>query len=228
MEELTGEIILRQIRKSNTPALIFTGCLLLITGTCTAFCIYSRGIFDVATALVAVAALASFVLTMISLFRWIFVSKSRVLQPFGNAIAMAGCIRAGGTFAIWQTPPYRKYQLIITEEYLVCPARVESWLQLSEIISVQRCVLNGAGFFRCLLKARSLFAARAALSVTHKERAYHKRHPLPDTEIFDLLILRDQRKKRHNYFVSAADFHDVLAFIREYQPDAVLKKDKTI
>ena len=228
MEELTGEIVLRQIRKSCTPALISTGFLFLAAGTCTVICAVRRGFFTPATIVCAAFTLAALILLLISLFRWIFVTKSRVLQPFGNAIAMAGCIRAGGTFAIWQTPPYRKYPLIITEEYLVCPARVESWLPLSEISSVQRCVLNSAGFLRCLLKAHSLFAARAALSVSHKERAYHKRHPLPDTEIFDLLILRDQKKKRHNYFISAADFHDVLAFIREYQPDAVFKPDKTI
>ncbi|MBR3418857.1 MAG: hypothetical protein IKG82_09240 [Oscillospiraceae bacterium] len=228
MEELTGEIVLRQIRKSYTPALICAGCLFLCTGICTAVCALRYGFFTPATIVCAALAFAALILLLISLFRWIFVTKSRVLQPFGNAIAMAGCIRAGGTFAIWQTPPYRKYPLIITEEYLVCPARVESWLQLSEISSAQRYVLNGAGFLRCLLKAHSLFAARAALSVTHKDRAYHKRHPLPDTELFDLLVLRDQKKKRHNYFVSVADFHDVLAFIREYQPDAVFRPDKTI
>ena len=72
------------------------------------------------------------------------------------------------------------------------------------------------------------YAAAAALSVSRKDRAYHKRHPLPDTEIFDMLILRDQKKKQHHYAVSAADFHDVLAFIREYQPEAVFRPDKTI
>ena len=228
MEELTGEIVLRQIRKSYTPALISAGCLFLCTGICTAVCALRYGFFTPATIVCAALAFAALILLLISLFRWIFVTKSRVLQPFGNAIAMAGCIRAGGTFAIWQTPPYRKYPLIITEEYIVCPARVQSYLPLSEISSVQRCVLNNAGFLRCLLKARSRYAAAAALSVSRKDRAYHKRHPLPDTEIFDMLILRDQKKKQHHYAVSAADFHDVLAFIREYQPDAAIKPDKTI
>ena len=228
MENLTGELILKQLRKSYTPSLICSACLLLITGTCTAVCAVRRGIFDVATIICAVTAFASLILLLVYLFRWIFVSKSPVLQPFGNAIAMAGCIRAGGTFAIWQTPPYRKYQLIITEEYIVCPSRVQSYLPLSEIASVQRCIMNNAGVLRCLLKAHSLSAASAALSVSHKERAYHKRRPLPDTELFDMLILRDQKTKQHHYAVSAADFHDVLAFIREYQPDTVFKPDKTI
>ena len=228
MEELNGELILTQLRKSYTPALIGAAVLFTAAGCCTAISAVKRGIPDIVTVILAAVSAVLLILLRVILYKWIFVTKHKVLKPFGNAIAMAGCIRAGGTFAIWQTPPYRKYPLIITEEYIVCPARVQSYLPLSEISSVQRCVLNNAGFLRCLLKARSRYAAAAALSVSRKDRAYHKRHPLPDTEIFDMLILRDQKKKQHHYAVSAADFHDVLAFIREYQPDAVFRPDKTI
>ena len=228
MEELTGELILNQLRKSYKPTLICAAVLFSAAGCCTAISAVKRGIPDLVTVLLAAAAAAALIFFLIVLFKFIFVKKHSVLKPFGNAIAMAGCIRAGGTFAIWQTPPYRKYPLIITEEYIVCPARVQSYLPLSEISSVQRCIMNNAGFLRCLLKAHSHSAAAAALSVSRKERAYHKRHPLPDTEIFDMLILWDQKKKQHHYAVSAADFHDVLAFIREYQPDAAIKPDKTI
>ena len=228
MENLTGEVILKQLRKRYTPSLICTVCLFVIAAVCTGICAYMRGMTDVVTIIAAAVSAVILIMMLIVLFHWIFVTKDKVLQPFGNAIAMAGCIRAGGTFAIWQTPPYRKYPLIITEEYIVCPARVQSYLPLREIAFVQRRILNGAGVLRCLLGARSLSAAGAALSVTRKERAYHKRHPLPDTEQFDLLILWDQKKKQHHYFVSAADFHDVLAFIREYQPEAVFRPDKKI
>ena len=227
MENLTGELILKQLRKSYTPSLICSACLLLITGTCTAVCAVRRGIFDVATIICAVTAFASLILLLVYLFRWIFVSKSPVLQPFGNAIAMAGCIRAGGTFAIWHTPPYRKHQLIITEEYIVCPEKVQSYLALDKIMNVQRRMLNGAGFLKILLATRS-FSAAKALGVSGKERRLHKDHPLPETEQFDLLVIRDLKKHRHLYYVSVADFHDVLAFLREYLPDAQIRPERSI
>ena len=170
---------------------------------------------------------AALVFFLIALYRVIFIEKHPLIKQFGSAIALAGCIRAGGTFAIWHTPPYRKHQLIITEEYIVCPEKVQSYLGLETITTVQRCMLHGAGYLRVLFGTRS-FSAAKALGVSGKDRRYHKQHPLPETEQFDLLCLWDIKKRRHLYYVAAADFHDVLAFLREYLPEAQIKPERSI
>ena len=105
MENLTGEAILKQLRKRYTPSLICTVCLFVIAAVCTGICAYMRGMTDVVTIIAAAVSAVILIMLLIVLFHWIFVTKDKVLQPFGNAIALAGCIRAGGTFAIWQTPP---------------------------------------------------------------------------------------------------------------------------
>lgn len=225
-EELNEEVILRQLRDSYTPMLIFLTIVFMIAGGTGIYLLFRFGLWHIGTICALAVAAILLILTLYQLYKWIFVEKSPILEPFGNAIAMAGCIRAGGTFAIWQTPPARKHSLIITEDYIVCPERVQSYLPLSEIMGVRRCVLDNAGFLRCLFRARSLSAAAEALSIKHSDRVFWKSHPQPDTERFDLLVLRDHKRHVHHYFVSVADFHDVLAFLREYQPEAVFKADK--
>lgn len=227
MEELTGEVILEQLRKGPAVTAVSAGVLCLILAICMGISALMSGFFCIVTLILAGLALIALIVSLIALYKLIFVQKNRVLQQFGNPIAMAGCLRAGGTVALWQTPPYRKYPLMITEEYIVCPARVQSYLPLPEIRSLQRCAVQHTRFLRILMKSRS-FAAAKDLSDSHKDRVFHAHHPLPDTERFDLLFLWDQKKHRHRYYVSAADFHDVLAFLREYQPEIQVKPEKTI
>ena len=104
---------------------------------------------------------------------------------------------------------------------------MQSYLGLETITHVQRWMLHGAGFLRILLRTGSLSAAKA-LGISGKDRRYHKQHPLPETEQFDLLCLRDVKKRRHLYYVAVADFHDVLAFLREYLPEAQIKPERSI
>lgn len=224
MEELNEEVVLRQLRDSYKPLLIFYIIICLTAGIGGLICAMLYGLVSIpAIGLFAVAAIM-LILTMIRLYKFIFIEKSKILEPFGNAIAMAGCIRAGGTFAIWQTPPTRRHPLIITEEYIVSPERVQSYLPLKDIIAVRRCVLQGAGVLRCLFRARSLSAASDAFEANRRTREAM----LPDTERYDMLILRDHKRHVYHYLVSVADFHDVLAFLREYQPDAVFRPDTKV
>ena len=227
MEELTGDLILEQMRRDYGHIACGKFFLLLIPAAGMGLSAYRRGILDPVTIIFAVLTLAALVFFLLALFRVIFIEKHPLIKQFGSAIALAGCIRAGGTFAIWHTPPYRKHQLIITEEYIVYPDKVQSYLPLEKITHVQRCMLHGAGFLRILFGTRSLSAAKA-LGVPAKERRFHKQHPLPETEQFDLLCLWDQKKHRHLYYVAVADFHDVLAFLREYLPEAEIKPERSI
>lgn len=222
MEELTDEVVLQQLRDSYKPLLTCYLFVFMATAISGAICAFMYGFLRISTISLFAIAFIFLILFAMQLYKFIFVEKSKVLEPFGNAIAMAGCIRAGGTFAIWQTPPARRHPLIITEEYIVSPERVQSYLPLSEIIGVRRCVLQGAGAIRCLFRARSISAANDAFAVNRRAREAQ----LPDTERYDMLILRDNKRHVHHYLVSIADFHDVLAFIREYQPEAVFKPDK--
>ena len=227
MVELTGDLILEQMRRDYGHIAFGKFFLLLIPAAGLGLSAYRRGFLDPVTVVFAVLTLIGLIVFLLALFRVIFIEKHPLIKRFGSAIALAGCIRAGGTFAIWHTPPYRKHQLIITEEYIVCPEKVQSYLPLETINNVQRIQLHGAGFLRILLGTRSLAAAKK-LSVPGKERRFHKQHPLPETEQFDLLCLRDQKKHRHLYGVSVADFHDVLAFLREYLPDAQIAPERSI
>lgn len=227
MEELTGDLILEQMRRDYGRTACGTFILLLIPAAGMLASAFLRGWLDPLTIVLGVLTLAALVLFLCTLFKAIFIEKHPLIKQFGSAIALAGCIRAGGTFAIWHTPPYRKHQLIITEEYIVCPEKVQSYLPLEKITTVQRCILNGAGFLKLLLKVRSLSTAKI-LGISAKDRRYQKQHPLPDTEKFDLLCLWDAKKHRHLYYVAVADFHDVLAFLREYQPEAHLKPEHSI
>ena len=227
MEELTGDLILEQMRRDYGRSACGRLILLLLPAAAMGVSAYLRGIKDPVTIILAVLTAAALMFFMFGLYRVIFIEKHPLIQQFGSAIALAGCIRAGGTFAIWHTPPYRKHQLIITEEYIVCPEKVQSYLALEKIMNVQRRMLNGAGFLKILLATRS-FSAAKALGVSGKERRLHKDHPLPETEQFDLLVIRDLKKHRHLYYVSVADFHDVLAFLREYLPDAQIRPERSI
>ena len=227
MEELTGDLILEQMRRDYGHIACGKFFLLLIPAAGMGLSAYWRGFLDPVTVILAVLTLICLILFLIALFRVILIEKHPLIKRFGSAIALAGCIRAGGTFAIWHTPPYRKHQLIITEEYIVCPEKVQTYLPLETISDVQRIQLHSAGFLRVLFGTRS-FAAAKALGVPAKERRFHKQHPLPDTEQFDLLCLRDQKKHKHLYNVSVADFHDVLAFLREYLPEAQIKPERSI
>ena len=227
MEELTGDLILEQMRRDYGHNAFGMAILLLIPAAGMCVSAYLRGFRDPVTIILAVLTAAALVFFLLALFRVIFIEKHPLIKQFGSAIALAGCIRAGGTFAIWHTPPYRKHQLIITEEYIVCPEKVQSYLGLEMITHVQRWMLHGAGFLRILLRTGSLSAAKA-LGISGKDRRYHKQHPLPETEQFDLLCLRDVKKRRHLYYVAVADFHDVLAFLREYLPEAQIKPERSI
>lgn len=227
MVELTGDLILEQMRRDYGRAAFGKFLLLLIPAVGMCASAFLRDLTDPITIILGVLTAAAFVFFLFGLFKTIFIEKHPLIKQFGSAIALAGCIRAGGTFAIWHTPPYRKHQLIITEEYIVCPEKVQSFLSLDKITTVQRTLLHGAGFFKVLLGTRSLSAAKA-LGLSAKNRSYQKQHPLPDTEQFDLLCLWDMKKRRHLYYVAAADFHDVLAFLREYLPDAQIKPEHSI
>ncbi len=227
MVELTGDLIVEQMRRDYGRAALrkFLLLLILAAGMCASAML--RDVKDAVTIILAVLTAAALVFFLIALFRAIFIEKHPLIKQFGSAIALAGCIRAGGTFAIWHTPPYRKHQLIITEEYIVCPEKVQSYLSLDKITTVQRVMLHGAGFFKVLFGTRSVSAAKT-LGVSAKDRSYQKQHPNPDTEQFDLLCLWDMKKRRHLYYVSVADFHDVLAFLREYLPEAQIKPERSI
>ncbi|MBQ9905587.1 MAG: hypothetical protein IK134_13430 [Oscillospiraceae bacterium] len=227
MEQLTGDVILEQMRRDYGRGAFGRMILLLLPAVGMGVSAYLHGIKDPVTIILAVATAAALIFFLLGLYRVIFIQKHPLIQQFGSAIALAGCIRAGDTFAIWHTPPYRKHQLIITEEYIVTPEKVQSYLPLEKITHVQRVMLHGAGFLRILFGTRSL-AAATALGISAKERRFQKEHPLPDTEQFDLLCLWDVKKHKHTYYVSAGDFHDVLAFLREYLPEAQIKPERSI
>ena len=227
MVELTGDLILEQMRRDYGRAACGKFVLLLIPAAGMTVSAFMRGWLDPVTIALGVLTAAALIFFLIGLYKAVFIEKHPLIKQFGSAIALAGCIRAGGTFAIWHTPPYRKHQLIITEEYIVCPEKVQSYLSLEKITTVQRKLLNGAGFLKILLKTHSLSAAKA-LSISGKDRRYQKQHPLPDTEKFDLLCLGDLKNHRYLYYVAAADFHDVLAFLREYLPEAKIMPEHSI
>ena len=227
MEELTGDLILEQMRKDYGRSACGRLVLLLLPAAGMGVSAYLHGIKDTVTIILAVITFAALIFFLQGLYKVVFIEKHPLIKQFGSAIALAGCIRAGGTFAIWHTPPYRKHQLIITEEYIVTPEKVQSYLPLEKITHVQRWMLHSAGFLRILFATRSFSAARA-LGVSGKERRFHQQHPLPETEQFDLLCLWDQKKHRHLYYVAVADFHDVLAFLREYLPEAEIKPEHSI
>ena len=133
MEELTGDLILEQMRRDYGRSAFGRLILLLLPAAAMGVSAYLRGIKDPVTIILAVLTAAALIFFMFGLYRVIFIEKHPLIQQFGSAIALAGCIRAGGTFAIWHTPPYRKHQLIITEEYIVCPEKVQSYLALDKM-----------------------------------------------------------------------------------------------
>ena len=104
---------------------------------------------------------------------------------------------------------------------------MQTYIPLTDITAVQRVKMSKAGFLRRLFGARSLSAAAAAI-VPSKERAFRKRNPLPDSEIFDMLCLWDLKKKKKHFILSLADFNTVMAFLREYVPEAEFKKDRKV
>ncbi len=211
MEEITGQMILKQLRKNYERAAIITGILLLFAVFGMIVSLIMRGLRDIVTLAAAGIALCCLIFLLVFLYKCAFVQKNRVIQRFGNEEALAACIRAGGTVAIWQTPRSRIHPLIITEEYIVCPARIQTYLPLEEIRSMQRRLKHGVHS-----------------AGSKAERDYQKHHTLPDTELYDKLILWDQKKRRYQYNVSVADFHDVVAFLREYQPEMIVKPDRKL
>ena len=77
MENLTGEVILKQLRKRYTPSLICTVCLFVIAAVCTGICAYMRGMTDVVTIIAAAISAVILIMLLIVLFHWIFVTKDR-------------------------------------------------------------------------------------------------------------------------------------------------------
>lgn len=227
MENLTGDVILEQLRKDYSRWTIAAGIFFVLATAGFTVSLIFLGLLHPVTIASAALLLILLILLITALYKCIFIEKTPVIQLFGDAIALAGCIRAGSTFAIWKTPPSRKYQLLITEEYIVCPTKVQSYIPLSDITSVQRVKMSKAGFLRRLLGARSLSAAVASI-VPRKERAFRKRNPLPDSEQFDMLCLWDLKKKKKHYVLSLADFNTVMAFLREYLPEAEFKADRKV
>ncbi|HAG13775.1 MAG TPA: hypothetical protein DCG49_07940 [Ruminococcus sp.] len=228
MEDLTSDVILHQLRKAPVRGMIAAGIFFLLAAAGAIVSLFMRGYLDILTLIAAGAAAVALICLLVAAYKWLFVRSCPVVQRFGDAVSLAGCIRAGSTFAIWKTPPSRKYPLLITEEYVVCPAKVQTYLPLTEITAVQRCKMSSAGFLRRLCKAHSLSAAAAVCAGSAKERAFRKRNPLPDSEVFDMLCIWDQKKRQQHYFVSLADFNTVMAFLREYLPEAEFKPDKNI
>lgn len=227
MDNLTGDVILEQLRKDFVSWLVTAIILFLLAAGGLTFCLLWFGPVHPASIAVAVLTLIMLILMIIAIYKTIFIEKSPVIQRFGDAIALAGCIRAGSTFAIWRTPPSRKYSLLITEEYIVCPEKVQTYMPLTDITSVQRIKMGKAGFLRRLLGTRSFYAASAG-SVARKDRSFFKRNPLPESEMFDMLCLHDLKKKKQRYLVSLADFNTVMAFLREYLPEAEFKSDRKV
>ena len=96
MEELTGDLILEQMRRDYGRSAFGRLILLLLPAAAMGASAYLRGIKDPVTIILAVLTAAALIYFMFGLYRVIFIEKHPLIQQFGSAIALAGCIRAGG------------------------------------------------------------------------------------------------------------------------------------
>lgn len=226
MEEITGRMIYRNIRKSYSAFLICAVLMTAVFGTVMWFCVRGLGWLDTCSFTMTLLTAGSLGFMGFSLYKFATVRRHRIFLRYGDPDTLAEMIRAGARNPYFHTLPDRKWGLLITERFIVSEHDLQNYLELADVRVMQ--------FYEIPDEVRPAPDASGSIIeavltwlfgrfLQRKYADYRKRHPLPENACTWLLYLWDADGQRYSYQVAPADRDSITAALRELVPDIRMK-----
>lgn len=227
MIHVTGKEIRKQFTGNYGMGLFCTLLGAAILGFGVWYCGTSMGWDQLLTIILMVLTGGCLLLSLWMLIKMVSAGSHRVFKQYGSPEIIAEFINSGTQNPLYLStgPSNAKFDLLITERFIVSAMNYGDYLELKDLRSVTPTFLPDRQTVYIGVTPGAMLGA--ALVNAANER-YLRTHQVPPGERYDYLVIRDANNVRHQYPVQRKDMELVINLLLQYSPQMTILQPQAI
>jgi len=217
METITEETIYKQLSGSAAGAIAAVLIGGVIVGGCAVFCGTQLGWTNLLTVILLVLLALCAALLVYFIIKAVRVKNHPVFQRYGNAAILAQKINNGMKDPIYLARAFggnSPFATLMTKDFIVSGTELVSFMELKDLRSVQA---GSFGQYHRIAVGDPLLTAGSVAANKIGDRYLESKGINSQTQ-FDMLIMKDNNGKQHNYSVQHKDMEYVLGMLQKVAP----------
>ncbi|NLT08682.1 MAG: hypothetical protein GXY08_04185 [Ruminococcus sp.] len=217
METITEKTFYSQLSGSAAGAITATLIGAAIVGGSAFFCGTQLGWTNLLSVILLVLTALCIALLIWFIIKAVRVKHHPVFQRYGNAAILAMKINNGMRNPRYLAKPLMgnaPFATLLTDEFIVSGTELVSYMELKDLCSVKA---GAFGQYHRIVVGDPLLTA-GSLAANKMGDKYLESKGINSQTQFDLLIMKDNAGKQHNYSVQHKDMENVLATLRQIAP----------